>query len=144
MWRKIVFLCLFSGIGIEWAGAQNGESDLSLAYRNNYDIKQYNSENGLPQNSATGLLLDKNDFLWITTQNGLVRFDGRRFKIYDKSNTPAIRSNRFTVIAESSQREVLLGSSFDPAEIFKVGPDYKLVTDTARTRLPHKFLHLNA
>jgi len=138
-----ILFCFF-GIGVEWAQAQNSGSDLSLADMNNYEIKQYNSENGLPQNSATGLLLDKNDFLWITTQNGLVRFDGRRFRIYDKSNTPAIRSNRFSVIAESSQREVLLGSSFDPAEIYKVGPDYKVVADTTRTRIPHKFLHLNS
>ncbi|HEY4287420.1 MAG TPA: ATP-binding protein [Puia sp.] len=141
---KFLFLfCLF-GIGVVWAEAQNGGSDLSPADRNSYDIKQYNSENGLPQNSATGLLLDKNNFLWITTQNGLVRFDGRRFRTYDKSNTPAIRSNRFSVIAESSQKEVLLGSSFDPSEIYKVGPDYKVVVDTARTRIAHKFLQINS
>jgi signal transduction histidine kinase len=135
--------CLF-GIGIEWAAAQNGGSDFSRTDTPNYDVKQYNSENGLPQNSATGLLLDKNDFLWVTTQNGLVRFDGRRFKIYDKSNTPAIKSNRFSVIAESSQHEVLLGSSFDPSEIYMVGPDYKVVIDTTRTRIAHKFLHINS
>jgi signal transduction histidine kinase len=144
MRRKFLFLFCFFGIVVEWAQAQNGGSDLSPADRNNYDVRQYNSENGLPQNSATGLLLDKNNFLWITTQNGLVRFDGRRFRIYDKSNTPAIRSNRFSVIAESSQKEVLLGSSFDPSEIYKVGPDYKVVIDTHRTRIPHKFLHINS
>jgi len=144
MKTKFLFLFCFFGIGVEWAEAQIGGRDLSPADRNNYDIKQYSSENGLPQNSATGLLLDKNNFLWITTQNGLVRFDGRRFRIYDKANTPAIRSNRFSVIAESSQREVLLGSSFDPLEIYKVGPDYKVVVDTPRTRIPHKFIHINS
>ena len=147
----VSFLFCFVGIGIEWAAAQTGGSDLSLADTENYDIRQdhydvrqYNSENGLPQNSATGLLLDKNNFLWVTTQNGLVRFDGRRFKLYDKSNTPAIKSNRFSVIGESSQREVLLGSSFDPAEVYKVGPDYKLVVDTVRTHIAHKFFHINS
>src|ERR1700754_827879 len=144
MWRKFLFLICLFGTGIEWAEAQIGGGDLSPGDRNNYDIKQYNSENGLPQNSATGLLLDKNNFLWITTQNGLVRFDGRRFRIYDKSNTPVIRSNRFSVIAESWQKEVLLGSSFDPAEIYKGGPDYKVVIDPPRTRNPHKFIHINS
>ncbi|HEY8971460.1 MAG TPA: ATP-binding protein, partial [Puia sp.] len=56
----------------------------------------------------------------------------------------AIRSNRFSIIAESSEKEILLGSSFDPAEIYKVQPDYTLVTDTTRTRIPHKFLHINS
>jgi len=144
MRRKFLFLFCFIGIVIERAGAQNLGSDQSPADGYNYDIKQFNSENGLPQNSATGLLLDKNNFLWITTQNGLVRFDGRRLRIYDKSNTPAIRSNRFSVIAESSQKEVLLGSSFDAAEIYKVVADYKVVIDTPRTRIPHKFFHVNS
>ena len=141
---RLLLLFYFFGIGIEWAVAQDSDGDLSFADRHNYDIRQYNSESGLPQNSATGLLLDSHNFLWVTTQNGLVRFDGRRFRIYDRSNTPAIRSNRFSVIAESAQREVLLGSSFDPAEIYKVGPDYTVVTDTPRSRIAHKFLHLNA
>ena len=141
--RLLLLFCFF-GIGVEWAFAQDSEGDLSLADRDNYDIRQYNSDHGLPQNSATGLLLDKNNFLWITTQNGLVRFDGRQLRIYDNSNTPAIRSNRFSVIAESSQREVLLGSSFDPADIYKVAPDYTVVTDTQRSRIARKFLHINA
>jgi len=144
MWRKFFILFYLFGIGIGCVEAQYGGIDLSPADRDNYDIKQYNSENGLPQNSATGLLLDKNDFLWITTQNGLVRFDGRRLRIYDKTNTAAIRSNRFSIIAESSQGEVLLGSSFDPSEIYKVDKDNTVVIDTARTRIPHKFLHINS
>jgi len=151
MRRIASFLFCLLGIGVEWAAAQAGGSDLSLAEtedydvrQDRYDVRQYNSENGLPQNSATGLLLDKNNFLWVATQNGLVRFDGRRFKLYDKSNTPAIKSNRFSVIGESSRREVLLGSSFDPAEIYKVTPDYKLVVDTPRTRIAHKFIHINS
>jgi len=144
MRSKLFFLFFFWGIGVEWAVAQNGGDDLSLSDAKNYDVKQYNSENGLPQNSATGLLLDKNDFLWVTTQNGLVRFDGQRFKIYNKSNTPAIKSNRFSVVAESSQHEVLLWSSFDASQVYKVEPDYQVVTDTQRTRIVHKFLHLNS
>lgn len=145
MRKTLFFLFCSIGISVGWAEAQQiGGNELSHADRHNYDIRQYSSENGLPQNSATGLLLDKNDFLWITTQNGLVRFDGRRFRIYDKSNTPAIKSNRFSVIAESSQREVLVGSTFDPAEIYKVDPEYKVVVDSARTRLPRKFLHINS
>jgi signal transduction histidine kinase len=143
--RKQLFIFICSmGLGMGWAEAQLIGNESSFADRDNYDIRQYTSENGLPQNSATALLLDKNDFLWIATQNGLARFDGRRFRIYDKFNTPAIQSSRFWVIAESSQREVLIGSTFDPAIIYKVSPDYKVGIDTARSRLPHKFLHANA
>jgi len=144
MRRQLLSLFCSMGLGMGWAEAQIDGNEHSFAERDNYDIRQYTSENGLPQNSATALLLDKNDFLWIATQNGLARFDGRRFRIYDKFNTPAIQSSRFWVVAESSQRDVLIGSTFDPAVIYKVGPDYKVDLDTARSRLPHKFLHSNA
>ncbi|WP_431216505.1 hypothetical protein ACQ86N_18995 [Puia sp. P3] len=39
---------------------------------------------------------------------------------------------------------MLLRSSFDPAEIYKVAPDYTVVTDTQRSRIARKFLHVNS
>ena len=101
-----------------------------------YVVKHYNSENGLPQNSAKDLLLDRKKFLWIATEDGLVRFDGQRFKVYNTSNTPILKSNRFSIITEGTQHEVLLGSSYDRNEIFKATSVISI--DTAYTRLPHK------
>lgn len=59
-----------------------------------YHIMHYTSQNGLPQNSAKGLELDKDGFLWIGTEAGLVRFDGQRFKLYDADHFPLMKSNR--------------------------------------------------
>lgn len=61
----------------------------------NYSIAHYNDENGLPQNSIKAILEDPNGFVWFTTESGLVRFDGRTFKAYDKSNT-IVHSSRFS------------------------------------------------
>jgi signal transduction histidine kinase len=51
-----------------------------------YYVQHFNSENGLP-NTIKGLQQDNNGFLWLATEGGLVRFDGRRFKMYDRSET---------------------------------------------------------
>lgn len=59
-----------------------------------YYITHYTSQNGLPQNSAKGLELDKDGFLWIGTEAGLVRFDGQRFKLFDADHYPLMKSNR--------------------------------------------------
>ena len=52
-----------------------------------YYVEHFTDENGLPQNSVKNLAADPEGFIWITTENGLVRFDGRHFFTYNKSNT---------------------------------------------------------
>lgn len=42
----------------------------------------YTTRDGLPSNSIYKSVLDRNGYLWIATENGLARFDGRSFKIY--------------------------------------------------------------
>lgn len=64
-----------------------------------YHITHYTSQNGLPQNSAKGIELDKDGFLWIGTESGLVRFDGQRFKVYDADHFPLMKSNRIRSVA---------------------------------------------
>jgi signal transduction histidine kinase len=105
-----------------------------------YTVRQYNSENGLPQNSTSDLLLDQNDFLWIATQNGLVRFDGQRFRIYNSSNTTALKVNRFSIISETLQHQILFSSNFADPEIYKLTPDYRILVDSAATLLRHKLI----
>ena len=42
----------------------------------------YTTKDGLPSNSVYRTILDKYGYLWIATENGLAKFDGRTFKIY--------------------------------------------------------------
>ncbi|HEX4603589.1 MAG TPA: two-component regulator propeller domain-containing protein, partial [Candidatus Angelobacter sp.] len=53
----------------------------------------WHSEDGLPQNSIQALLQTRDGYLWIGTQEGLVRFNGVEFKVFNKSTTDAIRHN---------------------------------------------------
>ena len=135
------FLGILISLGCVSAQPGWGNADLSVdAGKGKYDIRQYNSENGLPQNSASDLLLDHNNFLWIATQNGIVRFDGQRFRLYNPSNTPALKVSRISVISETLEHTVLFRSSFDASEIYTVTPDYRIQLDSATTRLPHKLI----
>ena len=51
------------------------------------------SENGLPQNTVQTITQTPDGYIWIGTQEGLVRFDGVKFAIFDKQNTPQLNSN---------------------------------------------------
>src|SRR5688572_2462029 len=53
----------------------------------------WTTENGLPQNTVQAIVQTQDGYLWIGTQEGLVRFDGLNFSVFDKENTPAFKSN---------------------------------------------------
>ncbi len=55
-------------------------------------------EDGLPVNATNEVTQGKKGYLWITTYDGLVRFNGLDFKIYNNSNTPAFPHNRMNII----------------------------------------------
>ncbi len=42
----------------------------------------YTTKDGLPSNSVYRTILDNHGFLWIATENGLAKFDGKNFKTY--------------------------------------------------------------
>ncbi|REC77503.1 hypothetical protein DRF60_10980 [Chryseobacterium elymi] len=44
----------------------------------------YNTENGLPQNSVKAIVKDKYGFIWLSTDNGIVQYDGSVFTIHNK------------------------------------------------------------
>jgi signal transduction histidine kinase/ligand-binding sensor domain-containing protein len=61
-----------------------------------YGYDTWTTANGLPQNTVTGVAQTPDGYLWISTFDGLARFDGVRFTIFDKGNTKGILNNRFT------------------------------------------------
>src|SRR5947209_18185544 len=44
----------------------------------------WTTEDGLPQNSVNAIIQTKDGYLWMGTQEGLVRFNGATFTIFDK------------------------------------------------------------
>ena len=81
----------------------------SLHAQNNYIIKHYTNENGLPANGIKGLELDKKTgFLWVGTQGGLVRFDGRNFTGF-KASKDALTNGRAALMARNRAGTIFFG-----------------------------------
>ncbi len=55
-----------------------------------YVMTTWEIEQGLPENSATAMVQTEDGYLWFGTFNGLVRFDGVRFRVYRPDNTPGL------------------------------------------------------
>jgi len=74
--------------------------------RDYYIIRHLNGDNGLPQNSIKSIAPDTNGFIWLATESALVRYDGRKVKVYNKGNIN-LWSSRFVFIMGSAQPGLL-------------------------------------
>lgn len=70
----------------------------ALTAAGQYSFDTWTTDNGLPQNGVRQITQTPDGYLWFTTFDGLVRFDGVRFRTFNKSNTKGIINNRFTGI----------------------------------------------
>ncbi|MEW6365465.1 MAG: two-component regulator propeller domain-containing protein [Acidobacteriota bacterium] len=75
-----------------------------------YVIDLWQEENGLPQNSIQAIVQTKDGYVWLGTQEGLVRFDGVRFVVFDRSNTPELKSNDVRTMFEASNGSLWIGT----------------------------------
>ncbi|HEX9081332.1 MAG TPA: two-component regulator propeller domain-containing protein [Holophagaceae bacterium] len=73
--------------------------------------RTWNAANGLLQDSATALLESRDGFLWIGTNQGLVRFDGATFTPYSRLNTPAFTSQEVRCLADTPDGSIWIGTS---------------------------------
>lgn len=76
------------------AGLAGGLWGLDPAKRvTQYAVNVWKSERGLPNSSVLAIVQDRSGFLWLGTAEGLVRFDGSNFVIFNSGNTPAFQDN---------------------------------------------------
>lgn len=61
--------------------------------RSEYSLQVWSKYDGLPSNTLYGLVKGDDGFFWIGTSNGLARFDGSQFKVFNAANTPQIKAN---------------------------------------------------
>ena len=80
---QIALVLVLAWAGEAWA-LEPGKSLLQFPERS------WQTADGLPQNSVLALEQTPDGYLWGGTWEGLVRFDGARFTVFDKTNTPAL------------------------------------------------------
>lgn len=67
-------------------------------------------ESGLPQNTIDAIVQTRDGYLWMGTEEGFVRFDGLRFVVHDRQNTPALRSSFVSSLFEASDGTLWIGT----------------------------------
>lgn len=101
---RIIFFAL-TWFGIVLVGAE-----LAHAQRANEMVDAWQVEHGLPQHTVNAIAQTTDGFMWIGTEGGVARFDGFRFKTYDRNNTPTMTTNRIRALAADSKNRLYVGT----------------------------------
>jgi ligand-binding sensor domain-containing protein/signal transduction histidine kinase len=67
-------------------------------------------QDGLPEQVVQAFAQTNDRYLWIGTTGGLLRFDGARFVLYDRENTPAFTDNNIFCLTVSRDNTLWIGS----------------------------------
>lgn len=103
--RRYLYLVLMLLSSISWLNV----SAMVLS-QDDYLYRIWSVESGLPQISVTALVQDEQGFLWVGTQNGLARFDGLNFQVFNTANTADFSSNLITALHIDKQQRLWVGT----------------------------------
>lgn len=78
---------------VEWS------TNYTRSNREKLTFHRYTSEDGLPANIIQCLHQSRDGYLWVGTDEGLARFDGRRFRSWTAQNEPALASVENDIIS---------------------------------------------
>src|SRR4051812_49431974 len=57
---------------------------------NGYLLRGWQTETGLPSDKVRGICQTRDGYLWLATHQGLARFDGNRFTVFNSSTNPEL------------------------------------------------------
>jgi ligand-binding sensor domain-containing protein/signal transduction histidine kinase len=108
--RLLLFVVVFYGIIFPTSAAPA-----------DYLIRTWQMENGLPQNKVTAIVQTQDGYLWLGTYNGLARFDGVHFAVFDDNTSSQLLSSRITSLCEAPDGVLWIGDESGHVTQYKNG-----------------------
>ena len=123
--RQIIFFFAVGLLGLAGSGPASAQvapqSARSLDPNKaitQYALDHWGTEDGLPLNTVNKLIQTRDGYLWLGTQEGIARFDGLSFKIFDKSNS-ALRNNNIPTLYEGRDGTLWIGTRGGGLTLYK-------------------------
>lgn len=78
-----------------------------------YRISHFDVEDGLSNNYIVSLAQDHKGYIWIATESGLNRFDGKQFIVYNKSNSGLSSNELNALLTDPGSDKIWIGTQRD-------------------------------
>ncbi len=92
-----------------------------LSAQAQFRFDSWTTDDGLPQNSVFSIVQTSDGYVWFTTLDGLVRFDGIKFKVFNRTNSPGLTTNRLIYLLADDDNAILVGTEDGGLLRFKDG-----------------------
>ncbi|XOV94968.1 MAG: two-component regulator propeller domain-containing protein [Bacteroidota bacterium] len=96
MRKDILVTLLISLFPVIAIGQESVFKPLVMEKSSDYYLVNWQTYEGLPQNSVNDVVQTFDGHIWLATYGGLVRFDGLNFKTYHIGNSRGLESNRLS------------------------------------------------
>jgi PAS domain S-box-containing protein len=73
--------------------------------------RAFGKGDGLPSAWINDVVQTRDGFFWIATDNGLARYDGWQFEVFDRTNTPQLPHREMRVLCEDSHGHLWIGTT---------------------------------
>lgn len=100
--------------------------------QHHYTVNGWGMAEGLPHPLVHAVAQDRDGFLWAGTWEGVVRFNGRSFTLFDRQNTPGAELAGVFSIVPEADGGVLFGTARDGVFRFYQGGWQRLGGDATR------------
>ena len=76
-----------------------------------YAHDTWTTRQGLPHNQVNAIAQTPDGYLWFGTWEGLARYNGLEFHVFDRGNTPALQDNGVRSVRASEDGALVIGTS---------------------------------
>jgi PAS domain S-box-containing protein len=107
--RRLRWCALPVCAALAFAGHSAWAADTGAA-ASHYGVRSWQTDSGLPQNSVQAVVQTSDGHLWIGTKEGLARFNGVEFTVFNENNVPEITSASITALLEGPDGSLWIGT----------------------------------
>ncbi len=97
-------------VTVAWLLAGRASVPAATPANSRFAVQVKETDDGLPHPSVIAMTQTRDGYLWLGTLNGLVRYDGFSFRVFDENNTSGLNSSRIVYLFEDSRRVLWIGT----------------------------------
>ncbi|MBB5208334.1 ligand-binding sensor domain-containing diguanylate cyclase [Chiayiivirga flava] len=76
-----------------------------------YTLERWDTSDGLPHSTVQAIAQTADGYLWLGTWEGLVRYNGREMRVFDRVNTPTLGDNGIRVLHAARDGSLWIGTA---------------------------------